>query len=114
MRRRVYMHRANIRGGAAKAVALLALAAALLSACGVADRSAVQSVAAPTPTPPAAPGDLLYVRDGAQGASERLTIVDSLSGARQRDLPAGVTSPDWSTLYVAESRDGKTTLRALD
>ena len=111
------MLRVKISNCAASAAAMLALAAALLSACGVADRSAVQSAAVPTPAPPivaAAPGDLLYIRDGVKGGTERLTIIDSVSGARERDLPPGVTSPDWSTLYVAEQKDGKTTLRALD
>ena len=44
----------------------------------------------------AAPGDLLYIRDGFKGDAERLTIIDSVSGARERDLPPGVTSPDWT------------------
>jgi hypothetical protein len=111
------MLRVNISTSAASAAATLALAAALLSACGVADRSISQSAAVPTPAPPitaAAPGDLLYIRDGFKGGTERLTIIDSISGVRERDLPPGVTSPDWSTLYVAEQNDGKTTLRALD
>jgi hypothetical protein len=95
---------------------MLALAAALLSACGVADRSASQSAAVPTPAPPiaAASGDLLYIHDGFKGGAERLTIIDSISGARERDLPPGVTSPDWSTLYVAAQNDGKTRVLALD
>src|SRR5215213_9657382 len=104
------MHRVTIPSTAAKAAALLALAAVLVSACSAPARSAVQSAAVPTPAAPIAtpaPGDLLYIRDGAQDSAERLTIVDSLSGARQRDLPAGVMSPDWSTLYVAELHDGK-------
>jgi len=110
------MLRVNVSNSAASAAAILALAAALLSACGAADRSASQSAAVPTPSPPiaAASGDLLYIRDGFKGGTERLTIIDSISGARERDLPPGVTSPDWSTLYVAEQHDGKTTLRALD
>jgi hypothetical protein len=97
--------------------ATLVLVAALLSACGVADGSAVRSAAVPTAVPAVvatAPGDLLYIRNGFKGAAERLTIIDSISGARERDLPPGVTSPDWRTLYVAEQQDGKTALRALD
>ena len=111
------MFRVNVSNSAASAATVLALAAALLSACGVADRSVSQSAAVPTPAPPiaaAASGDLLYIRDGFKGGTERLTIIDSISGARERDLPPGVTSPDWSTLYVAAQNDGKTTLRALD
>src|SRR5438045_3895555 len=108
------MFRVNVLSSATSTAALLALAAALLSACGAPDRSAVQSAAAPTPVPPAASGDLLYIRDGAKADAERISIIDSISGARERNLPAGVTSPDWSTLYVADQHDGKTTLRALD
>ena len=110
------MLQVKIPNCAASASVTLALAAALLSACGVADGSAVQSAAVPTPAQPvaAAPGDRLYISDGAKAGTERLTIIDSVSGARERDLPPGVTSPDWSTLYVAEQKDGKTELRALD
>src|SRR3954453_11606438 len=102
---------------AVSAATALALAAALLSACGVADRSAGQLAAVPTPAQPitaSAPGDLLYIHDGVKGASERLAIIDGNSGVRERDLPPGVISPDWSTLYAAEQSDGKTRVRALD
>src|SRR5215213_1543979 len=102
---------------AASAAALLALAATLLSACGVADRSAAQLAAAPTPVLPitvSGHGDLLYIRDSVKGNSERLAIIDGTSGVRERELPPGVTSPDWSTLYVAEQNDNKTRIRALD
>ena len=102
---------------AASAAALLALAATLLSACGVADRSAAQLAAAPTPVSPitvSGHGDLLYIRDSVKGNSERLAIIDGTSGVRERELPPGVTSPDWSTLYVAEQNDNKTRIRALD
>src|SRR5204862_2634128 len=106
-----------IANSTTRVAAALALAAALLSACGVADRTASQSAAAPTPVPPSAtpaPSDLLYIHDSSNAASERLTIIDSMSGARERDLPAGVMSPDWNTLFVAEQKDGKTALHALD
>jgi hypothetical protein len=97
---------------------LLALAALTLSGCGAPDRSTPPSAAAPTPLPAAVAaqplGDRLYIRDGFTGDAERLTIVDSASGARERDLPPGVMSPDWSTLYVAEQSAGKTSVRALD
>jgi hypothetical protein len=94
---------------------VLALSATLLSACGVADRSASQSAAVPTPRAAAStPGDLLFISAGFKGDAERLRIIDSVSGASERDLPPGVTSPDWSTLYVAEQSNGKTALRALD
>jgi hypothetical protein len=111
------MLREMISNKAASATWALALAAALLSACGASDRSAGPSAAAPTLAAPiaAAPaGDRLYIRDGFKGGDQRLTIIDSASGARERDLPPGLASPDWTTLYVAERNDDKTTLRAFD
>ncbi len=94
---------------------LLMLAALLLGACGSAANPPTAS--APTAAPPAPtpqPGDRLYIRDGFKGDAERLTIVDSVSGTRQRELPPGVSSPDWSTLYVATQDGGSTRLQALD
>jgi hypothetical protein len=102
----------------AKALGPLALLAMILSGCGVPDRSAPLSAAAPTAVLPTRaapqPGDRLYIRDGFKGDAERLTIIDSNSGARERDLPPGVIAPDWSTIYVAEQTGGKTIVRALD
>jgi hypothetical protein len=101
----------------AASAAILVLVAMLLPACGVADSAAPQSAAVPTPAPPVAtptPSDLLYIHDGFKGAAEHLTIIDSVSGAHERNLPPGVVSPDWRTLYVAEQQNGTTALRALD
>src|SRR5262249_45319733 len=105
-----------ISNKAVNTAAALALAATLLAACGAADRSAVQS-AAPTVAPAhvaAPPGDRLFIGDGFKGDAERLTIIDSSSGARERDLPPGVTAPDWTILYTAEQTGGQTVVRALD
>src|SRR5436305_1880481 len=110
------MFRAHISNGAVS-VAVLALIAMLLAGCGVADGTAAPAAAAPTPAPPAAtpaPRDMLYVHDGDKAGAERLALIDSLSGAHERDLPPGVVSPDWRTLYAAEQQNGKTSLRALD
>jgi hypothetical protein len=94
---------------------LLMLAALLLGACGrAADLPTASAPTVAPPVPTAQPSDRLYIRDGFKGDAERLTIVDSVSGARQRDLPPGVTSPDWSTLYVATQEAGSTRLQALD
>src|SRR5262245_17038291 len=93
---------------------LLMLAAILLGACGRADSPAASAPTLAPPAPTAQPGDRLYIRDGLKGDAERLTIVDSASGARQRDLPPGVTSPDWSTLYVATQEGSSTRLQAFD
>src|SRR5215207_1789705 len=102
---------------AASIAAALALAGVWLTACGAPDRSAPPSAAAPTLAPAliaAPPGDRLFIRHGFKGDAERLAIIDSTSGARERDLPPGVTSPDWTTLYVVEQNDGNTVVRALD
>src|SRR5262250_3716731 len=93
---------------------LLMLAALLLGACGRADAPTASAPTLAPPAPTAQPGDRLYIHDGLKGGTERLTIVDSASGARQRNLPPGVTSPDWSTLYVATQEGGSTRLQALD
>src|SRR5262245_3125759 len=110
---------------------------ALLSGCGAPDRSAPPSAAAPTPAPmmaaptaaplasapTAAPvvargaagaSDRLYIRYGFNDDEERFSVIDSASGARERELPPGVASPDWTTLYTIEQDGGKTRVRALD
>src|SRR6185436_14444814 len=116
----------------APALGALALAA-LLGGCGAPDRAAPPSAAAPTVAPmiiaptaaplasapvaaPAAVGasDRLYIRDGFKDDEERVTVIDSASGARERELPPGVASPDWATLYTVEQDSGKTRVRALD
>jgi hypothetical protein len=108
----------NISSGrAASVAAALALAGVWLSACGSPDRSNPPSAAAPTPAPVVgaiAPVDRLFIRDGFKGDADRLAIVDSVSGARERELPPGVTSPDWTTLYAVEQSAGTTIVRALD
>ena len=95
-------------------LAVLAGAALLVAGCG-APAAPAPSAAAPTVAPAPAPaGDRLYIRDGYKDDAERLTIVDGASGARERDLPPGIMSPDWSTLYVAEQSGERTIVRALD
>jgi hypothetical protein len=87
----------------------------LLGACGRAESLA--PAAAPTLAPPAAvatPGDRLFVRELSGDAGERLAVIDSTSGARQRELPPGVIAPDWSTLYTAAPAGGQTRVEALD
>ena len=94
---------------------LAAVGLLVLASCGTAPSA--PAAAAPTVAvlaPTAQPGDQLYIYTGAKGDAERLTIVDSVSGARQRDLPPGVAAPDWSTLYVVEQVSGQTRVRALD
>jgi hypothetical protein len=95
----------------------LAILALILSACGVPaqpDLSASAPTAPPLPSAPQPAGDRLYIRDGLKGDAERLAVVDSVTGARERDLPSGLVAPDWSTLYVVEADGDKTLVRAID
>jgi hypothetical protein len=62
----------------------------------------------------AKPGDRLYIRDSFKQDVPRLAIVDGVTGVRERELPPGVITPDWATIYVAAPQGGKTRLRAID
>ncbi len=93
-----------------RAVGLLAVALALSSCAGP---------AAPSPAQPTAPAQLsthdhLYVREGYGSPAENLVVIDAATGAREQELPLGVPSPDWSTLYTAEHGKGSTTVRAIE
>ncbi len=103
--------------------------ALVLVACGTATPTTAP-LPAPTVAPTAAPaqpaaipttaaapkamGDRLYVRDGNGVPANRLSVIDAGSGTRVQDLPLGVPSPDWSTLYVTERGIEQTTVRALE
>jgi YVTN family beta-propeller protein len=113
----------NLSKKLAHAIGPIALAVLALSGCGAPDGQAPQSAAPPaapaaavaTPAPaPAQAGDRLYIRDGLKGDAERLAVIDSASGAHVSDLPPGLASPDWSTLYNVEVSGGKTRVRAFD
>ncbi len=41
-------------------------------------------------------------------------VLDGADGARERVLPSGIPSPDWSVLYTVEAAHGRTTVRAID
>ena len=108
----------------ARCIATL-LAGLLAAGCGVPSAPSASAptvapampVSAPTAAPAPAqqsPGDRLFIYDGSKGDAERLVVVDSRSGAREHELPPGITSPDWQTLYATEQSDGKTTVRAVD
>ncbi|HEX9373720.1 MAG TPA: hypothetical protein VF897_22090 [Roseiflexaceae bacterium] len=101
----------------------LALPALLISSCGTPDRAAQESAApaaaAPTAPPPQvtpAPSDRLYISDNDGSGARRLAILSR--GTRLRDLPFGVVSPDWATLYTAQDSyangQHKTRVQAID
>jgi len=106
-------------------VVLGVLAALLLSGCGKPDLPLSQSAAPPAAAPTAVAqvasrpsADQLYIRTANGASSERLTIIDGVSGARERELPVGLVAPNWSALYTAKDSfaagQHKTEIRAID
>jgi len=94
-------------------------------ACGAAPptTTAPQATQAPTAMPvttstrttaPAAANDRLFVRDGYGTSTDRLSVMDARSGTRLRDMPFGVSTPDWSVLYTTPWDAEQTIVRALN
>jgi len=94
-------------------------------ACGAAPptTTAPQATQAPTAMPvttststttPAAANDRLFVRDGYGASTDRLSVMDARSGTRLRDMPFGVSTPDWSVLYTTPWDAEQTIVRALN
>jgi len=84
-------------------IALLLVSFAALTACG--------RVSA---THPAAAGYRIFLEEGFNGGSERITVRDSSSGALERELPLGTPAPDWSRYYTVTPLTGSARLTALD
>jgi len=84
-------------------IALLLLSFAALTACG--------RVGA---TQPAAAGYRIFLEEGFNGGSERITVRDSSSGALERVLPLGTPAPDWSRYYTVTPMAGSARLTAID
>jgi len=84
-------------------IALLLVSFAALTACG--------RVSA---THPAAGGYRLFLEEGFNGGSERITVRDSATGTLERELPLGTPAPDWSRYYTVTSLAGSGRLTALD
>ena len=84
-------------------IALLLVSFAALTACG--------RVGA---THPAVGGYRLFLEEGFNGGSERITVRDSVSGTLERELPLGTPAPDWSRYYTVTSLAGSGRLTALD
>lgn len=81
---------------------LLIIAVAGLTACG---RYAS--------APPAAAGYRLFVEQGFNGA-EQVTVLNSGTGAVERQLPIGTPAPDWSRYYTVTQLTATERLNALD
>jgi hypothetical protein len=83
-------------------IALLLVSFATLTACG---RVSAQ---------PAAAGYRIFLEEGFNGGSERITVRDSSSGALERELPLGTPAPDWSRYYTVTPVAGSARLTSLD
>jgi hypothetical protein len=84
-------------------IALLLVSFAALTACGRVNA-----------THPAAGGYRIFLEEGFNGGSERITVRDSSSGALERELPLGTPAPDWSRYYTVTAVTGSGRLTALD
>jgi hypothetical protein len=84
-------------------IAMLLVSLAALTACG--------RVSA---THPAAGGYRLFLEEGFNGGSERITVRDSATGTLERELPLGTPAPDWSRYYTVTSLAGSGRLTAID
>jgi sugar lactone lactonase YvrE len=84
-------------------IALLLVSFAALTACGRVNA-----------TNPAAGGYRIFLEEGFNGGSERITVRDSSSGALERELPLGTPAPDWSRYYTVTAITGSGRLTALD
>ena len=76
-------------------IALLLVSFAALTACG--------RVSA---THPAAAGYRIFLEEGFNGGSERITVRDSSTGALERELSLGTPAPDWSRYYAVTPMAG--------
>jgi len=84
-------------------IALLLVSFAALTACG---RFSA--------THPAAAGYRIFMQEGFNGGSERITVRDSSGGALERELPLGTPAPDWSRYYTVMPVASTARLMALD
>ena len=84
-------------------IALIFVSFAALTACG--------RVSA---THPAAAGYRIFLQEGFNGGSERITVRDSATGAIERELPLGTPAPDWSRYYTVMPVASSARLMALD
>jgi hypothetical protein len=84
-------------------IALVLVSFAALTACG---RFSA--------THPAAAGYRIFLQEGFNGGSERITVRDSGSGALERELPLGTPAPDWSRYYTVMPVASSARLMALD
>jgi hypothetical protein len=65
-------------------------------------------------SPPATGGYRLFVEEGFNGGSQRITVRDSASGTLERELPMGTPAPDWSRYYTVTPVSTSARLTAID
>jgi DNA-binding beta-propeller fold protein YncE len=87
--------------------------ALLVGACTATGKPHAASRAARTMAP-AAPADLLVLRDGDDSGATPYAVVDGGDGHVLLRLPAGVPASDWHVLYSSHSSGASTIVRAID
>jgi DNA-binding beta-propeller fold protein YncE len=94
-----------------RAAAVAVGLALLVAGCGLGAPERTQQKPAAAPAAAGETGnDLVYTADPARGILQVL----GPGGRVLRELPAGVPSADWSTLYVARGGTSSTTVQAID
>src|SRR6202171_2660841 len=84
-------------------IALLLVSFAALTACGRLNATNQTSG-----------GYRIFLEEGFNGGSERITVRDSATGALERQLPLGTPAPDWSRYYTVTPVAASARLTALD
>jgi DNA-binding beta-propeller fold protein YncE len=87
--------------------------ALLVGACTASGKPHAASPAARTMAP-AAPTDLLVLRDGDDSGATPYAVVDGGDGRVLLRLPAGVPASDWHVLYSSHPSGASTVVRAID
>ncbi len=58
-------------------------------------------------------GYRLFLQEGFSGGSQQITVVNSVTGAVERQLPLGTPAPDWSRYYVVDKGTTNSMLKAI-
>jgi hypothetical protein len=79
----------------------------LLAACGPRAGVPVKSSHSP------AGSYRIFLQEGFNGGARQVTVVNSMTGSVERQLPLGTPAPDWSRYYVVEKGTTTSTLKAI-
>jgi hypothetical protein len=80
----------------------------LLAACGPRAGVSVKSSHSP------AGAYRIFLQEGFNGGARQVTVVNSMTGAVERQLPLGTPAPDWSRYYIVERGTTNGTLKAIE